>query len=58
MKNIIFDGENYYLFRALNDGNKKDLENGINIIRTDCVRYYEEHGEWGKYSDNVIRGSI
>ena len=51
MKNIIFDGENYYLFRALNDGNKKDLENGINIIRTDCVRYYEEHGEWGKYSD-------
>lgn len=51
MKNIIFDGENYYLFRSLNDGNKKDLENGINTIRTDCVRYYEEHGEWGKYSD-------
>lgn len=51
MKNIIFDGKNYYLFRALNDGNKKDFENGINTIRTDCVRYYEEHGTWGKYSD-------
>lgn len=51
MKNVIFDGENYYLFRALNDGNKKDLENGIDTIRTDCIRYYEEYGEWGKYSD-------
>lgn len=51
MKNIIFDGKNYYLFRALNDGNKKDFEKGIDTIRTDCVRYYEEHGEWGKYSD-------
>lgn len=51
MKNIIFDGESYYLFRALNEGNKKDLENGIDIIRTDCIRYYEEHGEWGKYSN-------
>jgi len=25
-KNIIYDGENYYLFRSLNDGNMADLE--------------------------------
>lgn len=51
MKDIIFDGENYYLFRALNDGNKTDLENGIDSIRTDCIRYYESFGKWGKYND-------
>ena len=51
MKNIIFDGENYYLFRALNDGNKADLEKGIDFIRTDCIRYYENFGKWGKYND-------
>ena len=51
MKNIIFDGENYYLFRSLNDGNKADLEKGIDFIRTDCIRYYETFGKWGKYND-------
>ena len=29
MKQLIFDGKNYYLFRALNDGNKKDFKKKI-----------------------------
>ena len=51
MNNIIFDGKNYYLFRALNNGNKKDKEKGIESIRTDSIRYYEQYGRWGKYND-------
>lgn len=28
MKNLIFDGKDYYLFRSLNDGNMQDLSEG------------------------------
>ena len=49
MNNIIFDGKDYYFFRALNNGNKRDKENGIQSIRADSIRYYEYYGRWGKY---------
>ena len=54
--NLIEDKDNYYFFRALNNGdledyNKKiilDSKNKINIIRTDLERYKEEP----KYNEN------
>ena len=52
MKNIIFDGRYYYLFRALNDGDKKNLEKGIDSIQTDANRYFHKYQTWGKYNDH------
>ncbi|MDR0978560.1 MAG: hypothetical protein LBL91_01225 [Lachnospiraceae bacterium] len=54
--NLISDDENYYLFRALNNGDNADMENGITLdndgnflqIRTDRMRYIEN-------PDNVAR---
>ena len=37
--NIISDNDNYYFFRALNNGDHKDIENGITSIRTNRERY-------------------
>ena len=50
MREVIFDGQYYYLFRSLNSGNRTDLRNGIKDIRTDSIRYFENNGTWGKYS--------
>lgn len=52
MKNIIFDGKYYYLFRALNDDDKENLEKGIDSIQTDANRYYHKYQTWGKYNDH------
>ena len=49
MNNIIFDGKDYYFFRALNNENKRDKENGIQSIRAKSIQYYEYYGRWGKY---------
>lgn len=54
MRQLIFDGKNYYLFRALNDDNKKDLKKGVKIIRADAKRYFKANGQWGKYSNKSI----
>ena len=50
MREVIFDGQYYYLFRSLNSANKTDLKNGIRDIRTNSIRYFEKNGTWGKYS--------
>ena len=50
MREVIFDGQYYYLFRSLNSANKTDLRNGIRDIRTNSIRYFEKNGTWGKYS--------
>lgn len=52
MKNIIFDGKYYYLFRALNDDDKENLEKGIDSIQTDANKYYHKYQTWGKYNDH------
>lgn len=54
MKQLIFDGKNYYLFRALNDGNKKDFKKNIKSIRTDANRYFKTNGQWGKYCNKSM----
>ena len=55
--NIIEDEENIYLFRALNNADHSDIENGkttdengIKTIRTDRQRWEEEKGK-AKYSE-------
>lgn len=54
--NIIQDDENYYVFRALNNGDHRDIsegitsdENGISRVRTDRERFEEEKGK-AKYN--------
>ena len=54
--NIIQDDENYYVFRALNNGDHRDIsegitsdENGISRVRTDRERFEEEKGN-AKYN--------
>lgn len=55
--NIIQDEENYYFFRALNNGDHNDIksnitssEDGIKRIRTDSERFEEEKGQQAKYN--------
>lgn len=55
--NIIQDKENYYFFRALNNGDHNDIKNnitsnedGIKRIRTDRERFEEEKGQTAKYN--------
>lgn len=55
MKDIIFDGKYYYLFRALSKDDIKDLsENNIDQMRTNCIRKYEKNGVWGKYNGSGL----
>lgn len=49
MKNLIFDGKQYYLVRSLNSGNIADRKKGIMDIRVDALRYQEKNAENGKY---------
>lgn len=51
MNDVIYDGENYYLFRALSIENIKDEREGKKGIRTNSIRQYEKNGTWGKYDD-------
>ena len=64
--NLIQDEENYYLFRALNNGDHNDMQNGITraedgtltYVRTDRDRYIEnpENGvpKYGADDDNSL----
>ena len=55
--NVIQDEENYYFFRALNNGDHNDIKNNITSsegrikrIRTDRERFEEEKGQIAKYN--------
>lgn len=55
--NVINDDENYYVFRALNNGDHDDIESGITTedgviqrIRTDRERWEDEHGIRARFS--------
>ena len=47
MKNVIFDGQYYYVFRALE---KCDIEDSVGKIRADSSRVFEENGEFDEYN--------
>ncbi len=57
--NVISDEEYYYVFRALNNGDHNDIEQGITSnsgtiqrIRTDSERWEESTGEKSRFSEN------